>query len=329
MTLTEGPATAAPPPVVQVFQMCLGTLVAPMLRVIVERGIAAGLTAGPRSSADLARETGMHEPSLHRLLRSATGLGLFATEPDGRFSLGPLGHAAVELGPQPSWMDAAFHELEATLATGTTGMQIAHGVTVFEYLQAHPEDRAWFDRGMALINAGEPQAVAEAYDFSDARCVADIGGGNGTMLGVLLDRYAGLEGVLFDTPDTLANVIPDLPDRCRIVPGDFFEAVPAGADAYLLSHVVHDWEETLCLEILRNVRAAIAPDGRLLIVEMVMPPGDEPHPARMLDMVMLLLTGGMERTEQEYTELLGRAGFRLDRVIPTRSPVSVLEARPV
>jgi hypothetical protein len=329
MTLTEGPSTTAPPPVVQLFGLWLGTLVAPMLRVISDHEIPERLTAGPRSSMELADETGLHEPSLYRLLRSATGLGLFTQEPDGRFALGSLGRAAVELGPQPRWMTEALDQLGTTVATGTTGMQLAHRVGVFEYLRANPEQGAWFDGAMALINAGEPQAVAEAYDLGDIRCVADLGGGNGTMLSVLLERNPQLEAILFDTPETVASVIPalaELGDRCEVVGGDFFEAVPTRADAYLLSHVVHDWAEPQSLSLLRNVRAAMEPGDRLLIVEMVMPPGDEPHPARLLDMVMLLVTGGMERTEREYAELLDRAGFTLNRVIPTQSPVSVIEA---
>jgi hypothetical protein len=331
MTLTEGPAATAPPPVVQLFQLSLGSLVTRMLRVVSEHQIPALLADGPCSSADLARSTGLHEPSLYRLLRSATGLGLFSQEPDGRFGLASLGRAALELGQQPPWIAEAFDQLGMVVATGTSGMRLARGVTLFEYLEEHPEERAWFDRGMALINAGEPQAVAEAYDFTGVGRVADIGGGNGTLLGVLLERHPHLEGVLFDRPDTVAHVISPvaaLSDRCEIVGGDFFEAVPAGADAYVLSHVVHDWDESHCLAILANVRAAMAPDARLLLVEMVVPPGDGPHPAKMLDMVMLGLTGGMERTEPEYAELLEHAGFTLRRVIHTQSPVSVIEAVP-
>jgi hypothetical protein len=331
MTLTEGPTTAGPPPVVQLYLMYLDTLIGPMLQVINDHRLPERLAAGPRSSDDLARETGLHQPSLHRLLRSAIGLRVFSHGPDGTFALGPLGHAAVDLGAQPRWMAQAWEQLPTTVATGSTGMQLAHGVGVFEYLRAHPDDHAWFHRGMDLVSAGEPQAVVEAYGFADVGRVADVGGGTGMLLSVLLDRCPHVEGVLFDTPDTVTKAIPELSafgDRCDVIGGDFFDAVPSGADAYLLSHVVHDWEDSLCVDLLRNVRAAMDPDGRLLVVEMIIPSGDEPHPARMIDMVMLLMTGGMERTEEEYGELLRRAGFTLHRVIPTRTPVSIIEARP-
>jgi O-methyltransferase domain/IclR helix-turn-helix domain len=331
MTLTEpAEATAALPPPVQVYVMWQGALVTRMMRTVAEYGVTRLLADGPRATADLARTTGLHAPSLHRVLRALTGLGLVRTDPDG-WALTTLGEATLEIG-HPPWADAAVDQLPHAVETGKTGMELAHGCSVFEYFARNPEDAAAFDRGLPLITAGVPQAVAEAYDFAGIRELVDVGGGTGTLLAEVLQRHAAVRGVLFDLPRTIAHVTPALQrfaDRCEAVGGDFFEAVPAGADAYMLSHVVHDWPEERCLTILRNVRTAMAPDGRLLIAEMIVPPGDEPHPAKMQDMMMLVISGGMERTEEEYAELLARAGFRLDRVIPTRSPVSVLEARPV
>ena len=210
-------------------------------------------------------------------------------------------------------------------------MTFSHGCTVFEYLAGHPDDAAAFDRFMSVLNAGEAEAVAAAYDLAGVDSLVDVGGGNGALLVEMLRRWHGLRGVLFDLPHTVATPVPELEafaDRCEVVGGDFFAAVPAGADAYLISHVVHDWDEARALAVLQRIREAISPDGRLLVVEMVMPANEDPHPAQLLDITMLLLTGGRERTEEEYADLLARAGFHLEQVIPTRSSVSVLEAVP-
>jgi hypothetical protein len=330
MTLTEqGEATPALPPAVQVFAMWQGSLVTRMLQTVADHGILRLLADGPRPTGELAGATGVHAPALHRLLRAMTGLGLVSTRPDG-WQLTPLGEVALDFG-HPGWALDAVDQLPRAVATGRTGMELAHGSPVFEYFESHPEDAAMFDHVMPLMTAGEPEAVAEAYDFTGIRELVDVGGGSGTLLAEVLERHPHIHGVLFDLPRTIAQVTPALQrfkDRCEAIGGDFFDAVPAGGDAYLLCHVVHDWDEERCLTILRNVRDATADDGRLLVVEMVMPAGDEPHPAKMQDMMMLVMTGGMERTEEQYADLLGRAGFRLERVIPTRSPVSVLEARP-
>ena len=327
MTVTQE-SPPMPPPTVQVFGMWLGVLVTEMLRIAGEHDIWALLPDGPRSSADLAQATGTDPASLHRLLRSLAGLGLLSGQREG-WELTPLGVAAGELGRVTHWADAVYDELDRAIETGTTAMTFSHGCTIFEYLAQHPDDAADFDRVMTLINSGEPQAVADAYDFAGVERLVDVGGGNGTLLAAVLRRQPALRGVLFDLPETIDRAVPELDafaGRVQIDGGDFFQAVPAGADAYLLSHIIHDWPEPQALSILARIRAAAAPGGRLLIVEAVMPADDTPHPARMLDMLMLMFTGGQERTEDEYADLLARAGFRLERVVPTASPVSLLEA---
>jgi hypothetical protein len=330
MTVTQS-APAALPPTVQIFGMWQGAVVAQMLRVAQDHELFARMLDGPRTTAELAATTGLHERSLHRLLRALGGLGLLSPRPQG-WTLTPMGVAAVELAGAGRWSDAAVPKLGRAVETGKPAMTFSHGCTAFEYLAEHPDDAAEFDRVMTLINAGEPQAVADALDFAGVEVLVDVGGGNGTLLVEVLRRRPDLRGVLFDLPRTVEHSVAELDafaERCEIVGGDFFERVPAGADAYLLSHVVHDWPEQQALSILTRVREAIVPRGRLLIVEMAMPADGTPHPAHMLDITMMLVTGGEERTEDEYAELLARAGFRLDRVIPTRSPVSVLEAVPV
>jgi hypothetical protein len=185
---------------------------------------------------------------------------------------------------------------------------------------------------MVGIHGGEPPAVAAAYDFSGLKTIVDVGGATGDLLTTVLGRNPGARGILYDLP----HVVRDAPalihargltDRVRIEPGSFFEKVPSGGDAYLLSHIIHDWSEEQCLTILGNCRRVMSAGGRLLIIEMVLPSGDTPHPGKMLDMMMLVGPGGQERTEEEYRALLAKAGLRLTRVVPTASPVSVVEAR--
>ena len=205
------------------------------------------------------------------------------------------------------------------------------GVSFFDYLAQHPDDASLFSETMVGFHSQEPSAVAAAYDFSIFKTVVDVGGATGNMLATVLASHSGPRGILFDRP----HVVQDAPalldargvsNRVTIEPGSFFESVPTGADAYILSHILHDWNEDQCLTILEQVRKAMNPAGRLLIVEMVILPGDAPHPGKMLDMAMLVQMGGQERTADEYELLLSKARFRLAQVVPTNSAASILEA---
>jgi hypothetical protein len=201
----------------------------------------------------------------------------------------------------------------------------------FDYLAKHPDEASLFSETMVGLHGPETPAVAAAYDFSKFKTVVDVGGATGNMLAAVLGRHPGPRGILFDLPHVVREAPPLLgragvADRVTIESGSFFETVPQGGDAYILSHIIHDWSEAQCLTILGHVRKAIAPGGKLLIVEMVLPPGDAPHPGKLLDITMLLLPGGQERTPEEYADLLAKAKFRLERVVPTQSPVSVVEA---
>jgi len=333
--------TSTIPPEAQLAEMLSGLWLWWMLYVVAERGVADLLADGPRTSVELARATGLHEPSLYRLLRSLTGFGVFTEESPRCFGLTPLSStlktgdpsAGRELVLTQQWVSRAVAELPRVVASGETGMQLAFGMPVFEYLMQHPQESADFNRTMIAFAVAELRAVAAAYDFSGVHRIVDVGGGTGALLATVLGRYPLASGVLFDRPD----VIPEahatltehgLTDRCEVVGGDFFEsALPIG-DVYLMSHIVHDWDDDRCVLILRNCRKTIDPEGRLLLIEMVLPSGDEPHPAKLFDMYMLVLTGGMERTAEEYAELLHSGGFRLTRIVPTQSAVSVIEAVP-
>jgi O-methyltransferase len=320
----------APTPTVELFGLYTGMVVTQLIEFVGRHGIARELSSGPRTSSELAEAAGVHEPSLRRVLRTMAGLGVFRSEPDGRWSLGRLGEAAAGWGSLP-WCVEAWNALPEAIATGATAMEISHGALLFDFLAEHPEQGAAFDGIMTLVHGSEKEAVAEAFDFSGVSTLVDVGGGNGTLLSSVLARNPDLRGVLFDLPQVVergASMLGDMRDRCDLAAGDMFEAVPRGGDAYVLSHIIHDWDEERCLAVLRSCRSAMEPGARLLVVEMVIPPGDEMHPGKMIDMLMISFTGGMERTEEEYRTLLARAGFRLERVVPTMSPVSVLEALP-
>jgi hypothetical protein len=295
----------------------------------------------PRSAKDLAAEYGMRHRELYRYLRALTGLGLLNFAGPDSFRLTSLGAALRTGAPgaarsayialvgdmvKPAWKNFAHG-----LFTGDPGFEKAEGMGLFEYCQDNPGMAKFFSETMVGFHGREPPAVAEAYDFSGIGSLVDVGGASGNMLGHVLSRHPGVKGVLYDLPHVVADAPPLLAshgvaDRVTIESGSFFESVPAGHDAYLLSHIIHDWDDGENATILRNVREAMKPDGKLLIVEMVLPEGDEPHMGKMLDMMMLLVPGGEERTPSEYAALLEPNGFKVNRVVPTASAVSVVEA---
>jgi len=329
------------PPHAQVIQMGLSYWISRAVYAAAKLGLGDSLAGGPRSAAELAGETGTHAPSLHRLMRALAGLGVLSEREGQRFALTPLGEALKSGAPgsaRPTLLALAgpmcwqgFGEFMHSLETGKTGFEKAFGMPVFDYLAKNPEDAANFSEAMVGFHGAEPPAVAAAYDFSGFGTIVDVGGASGNMLEAILSRYPGPRGVLFDLPHVVRDAAErfrarGLGDRVRIEGGSFFESVPPGGDAYIVSHVIHDWDEAQCLTILGNCREAMKPDARLLIVEMVLPAGDAPHPGKMLDLTMLVMPGGQERTEAEYAALLAKAGFRLTRVVPTVSAASVLEA---
>jgi hypothetical protein len=343
MTVSIQAAPPSLPAHVHLIQMGTGGAVAHVVHIAAKLGLADLLADGPRSAAELAGPLVLHAPSLHRLMRTIASLGLLTEGEAGRFSLTKLGVAlktgapgsarATLLMTGSSWVGTGFANLLHSVQTGRTGFEKAQGMPFFDYLAQHPEDASIFSEAMVGLHGAEPPAVAAAYDFSPFGTVVDVGGATGNMLAAILARYPEPRGLLFDRPHVVADATRLLKangivDRVTIEAGDFFQTVPTGGDAYILSHIMHDWNDEQCLTILGHCRKAMKPDARLLIVEMVLPPGDAPHPGKILDMVMLVLIGGQERTEAEYAHLLDKAGFRLNRVVATPSPVTVLEAVP-
>jgi hypothetical protein len=231
-------------------------------------------------------------------------------------------------------MKGAWGSLHQSALTGKPGFDEAYGQPMFDYIGAHPELPAIFDAGMTSFHGYETSAMLDAYDFSGIETLADVGGGNGSLLSAALRRYPKMKGILFDLSHVVERTrsrlqAEGLTDRCSIVEGSFFESVPKGADAYLLRHIIHDWTDEQSVQILRNCRKAVPAHGRILLVEFAVPGANERSLAKAADMIMLVFTGGLERTEEEYRTLFREAGFRLSGVTPTASAVSVVEGRPV
>jgi len=333
--------TETAPPQAQLIQMATAHWVSRIVYVAAKLSLADHLAEGAKRVDELAGPTGTHGPSLYRLMRTLSNLGVLTEDATHRFALTPLG-AALKTGAPGSmrasiltlagdWMSRGWEQLLYSVETGQCGFERSLGMPLFDWLAGNPEEASLFSETMVGFHGAEPAAVAAAYDFSGLATIVDVGGATGHLLTTILGRHRGSRGVLFDLP----HVVRDAPaliqarglaDRVTIEAGSFFETVPVGGDAYLLSHVIHDWSEAQCLTILGHCRRAMKPGSRLLIIEMVLPAGDVPHPGKMLDMMMLVGPGGQERTEPEYAALLGKAGFRLTRVVPTESAVSVVEA---
>jgi SAM-dependent methyltransferase len=340
---TSGPA-AGPPPHVQLIQMAVAIWEARAVYAAAQLGLADLLADRSRTCEDLAKATLAHPSALRRLLRALASCGVVTEVEPGRFALTPLGAAlrsdapgaarATVLTLAGDWQWTAWGKFLYSLQTGKPALGAAYGMGLFEYLAAHPEDGAHFNEAMVGMYAPVGPAVVAAYDFSAFRTVVDLGGGTGGLLRTILRTNESLHGTLFELPGPASQArrsleASGLSSRCTVLEGDFFKGVPAAHDAYVLAHVLHDWPDEKALPILRNCRQAIRDNGRLLIVEAVLPPGDTPHLGKLMDLLMLTVTGGVERTTNEFADLLAAADFKLTRVVPTSTHQSVVEAVPV
>jgi hypothetical protein len=306
--------------------------------VAAELGIADLLTEGPLTAEALAEQTHTHSGALYRVLRALASVGVFSEDDQNRFSLTPTANllrsdADCSQRSFAIMMGAEFHEawgeLLHSVRTGEPGFEKRFGMPFFEYMTGNPERHGIYDAAMTGVHGAETEPMLDAYDFSAFQTVVDIGGGNGLLLASVLKRYTALEGILFDLPvvaDRAGSIVSGLglSGRCRIEGGDFFVSVPAGIDAYVLRHIIHDWEDRDAITILQNCREAMNSDGRILVLEILIPPGNEPCFGKWLDLMMLLVLG-RERTEDQYRRLFSAAGLKLNRIIPTASEVSIIE----
>lgn len=320
-----------------VFEMLGAFENAQLVYVAAKLGIADHLHDGPRSSEDIATASGVNAFALRRVMRGLVNRGILREEIDGKFALTSTGEClksdseddvrgiAINIG---ELLYGAWGELLYSVKTGKPAFERIHGMKWFEYLKKHPDHARIFDRGMAKDTAHTAAMLSQVYDFSNIRTIADIGGGQGILLSTLLQNNPHMNGILYDRDDVIASA--NLVDRCELVVGDFFENVPTGCDAYLLKSIIHDWDDEQAIRILKNCRAAMNNHARLLLVEPVMPERvNDFSLAVEMDLGMLLLLNGRERTAQEYKELLWSAGFELTEIIPVSEPFSVIEAKPI
>lgn len=321
--------------------LIMGYMLPRALHAVVRLGVPDLLAAGPRDCDAVAQQLGVHAPTLYRLMRALAGAGVFVEDTPRRFRNSPLSELlrtdvpgslrgwALMFGHEVTW--TSWGAIDHCLRSGEPAFEHVYGAEGFEYFARHPDVAALFDQAMADMAAIAGQAVAETYDFSAVRHLVDVGGGTGTTLCALLHANPHLRGTLFELPHvTLAArariAAEGLADRCDVATGSFFESAVAGADAYYMQRVLHDWDDEACLRILRCCHEAGRTGARVLVCESVIPPGDEPFYGKITDLNMLVMTRrGRERTLDEYRGLFDAAGFRLTRVVATGAPYSVVE----
>lgn len=319
-----------------------GFQVSQAIYVAVTLGIPDLLRDGPRTSADLAAATESDPGALHRLLRALASVDVLHQDGAG-FTLTGMGQCLCSDAPEPvgGWAAligrpyfwTAWGALIDSVRTGENAMRRVTGVGPWEYRAERPDERAIFDRAMTDLSRRVTSALLEAYDFSRFSTVVDVGGGQGALLAAILGANPGLRGVLFDLPGVIGPAegileAAGVADRCTLSGGDFFEAVPAGGDAYVMRAILHDWEDPEAIAILRRIRAVIPGHGALLVLERELGDPNENPEAKFSDLNMLVMPGGRERTVEEFAGLFGRAGFELVGTTPAGGAMSVIEARP-
>ncbi len=325
------------PPHVQLMQFILGKWISKPIHAAAELGVADLLAEGPKHIDELARLTGTHAPALYRMLRALAGLGIFAETVEQQFELTPMAEylksgalrSIAQMSHAP-WNDRAWDFFLHSLKTGETAFEKAHGMPIAPWLEQHPEEAHVLSQANAVKATVSHRAIADAYDFSGINTLADLGGGYGTLMIEVLKANFSLKGVVADLPAVIPGAEKNirergLQERCRTVPCDFFREVPGGMDAYMLSHILHDWPDEKCRVILENCYRAMEPGTKLLVVEMMVPPGNTPSVAKLLDLEMMVVTGGRERTEEEFKELLETTGFRFSRTFPTGESIFIIE----
>lgn len=333
--------SASPLPQFAMLQMITGFWISRAIYIAAKLGLADLVKDSPKTAVELARLTGTHSPSLYRALRALASVGVFADDGQGRFAQTPLSEtlrsdtpgslramAMVELGQEhfPAWGN-----LMHSVKTGETAFDNIFKQSAWEYYARNPEDASNFNEAMKGLTEMVSVAALEAYDFSGIDKLVDVAGGTGRLISAILAVHPRMRGVLFDLPHVIAEAGPTLDaagvrDRCEMSAGDFFRTVPEGGSAYVMKWIIHDWDDEKATVILKNIHRAMDEKGKLLLIEMVVLEGNQPDLSKFLDLDMMVMTGGRERTEAEFKSLLAVSGFELIRVIRTKFPVCVIEA---
>jgi len=324
-------------------QMLTGMWTTQSVAAAARLGIPDLLAAGPKTPAEVAAGTKADPQAVARLMRGVASLGVFEAAGEGRFRLTPLGQR-LRANVPGTFRDAFLAETDTVhwrswqfladaVRDGKPRPQAVFGTPAFDYYEDHPAEGEQFGLAMENISRFAAGAVLEAYDFAGARTIMDVGGGNGSLALAILERHPELRGKVVDLPYMEPQAHAGIraagaADRCGFEPCDFFEAVPKGADLHVLKFILHDWTDEECVRILERCRASLEPGGRVLVVEMLVPEEIRPEFVMLMDLNMLVVTGGRERTRSEFAALFAQAGFQAPRVIPTKSPFSLLETRP-
>ena len=332
-----------PLPQQKMIELLTGHWIAQALFALTKLGVPDALANRALAPDAIAKRVGANAAYLRRALRMLASVGVVAEDTRGRFKLTGLGQTLRSDRPGSvrdfalmiveKYNYRSLDRLPDAIAQGKTAFDLEWGRPLFEYLRAHPDDDRQFSASMASISATENDAVARGYPFRKHARLVDVGGAHGHLLAAILRRYKKLRGVLYDQPQVVAGAAasgfisaPGVRERCEVVGGSFFESVPAGADAYLMKYIIHDWDDAKCARVLGHCRDAMAPGGRVLVVDRVIAPGNAFDWSKWLDINMMVGPGGLERTRAEFAALFASAGLKLVKVHPTKSPLSVLEA---
>lgn len=325
------------PPHVQLMKYIVARWISKPIYVVAELGIADMLADGPKSIDELARASESHAPTLYRVMRALASVGIFVETEDKQFELTPMAALlksdamrSIALMFNSEWSDKAWGFFLESVKTGDTAFEMAHGMPVCAWLEKNPRAAEVFNEANAIKAAGWHRAILNAYDFAEINSLTDVGGGVGALLVEILKAHPTMHGVVADLPSVVWKAEKTiwnhkLTDRCQTIACDFFKEIPSGSDVFIMSNILHDWPDDICMTILRNCHDAMKPKSRLLVVEMVVPPGNEPSISKLLDLEMLVITGGRERTEAEFRTLFDAAGFEFNRIIPTEEGVCILE----
>ncbi|MFX1298452.1 MAG: methyltransferase [Promethearchaeota archaeon] len=332
------------PPVVQLLRLIMGKMPTQLIYVAAKLGIADLLTSGPKSIDELAESTNTDSTSLYRVLRALVNMNIFAQNENNQFILTPLAEPLKSDAPDTvrdyaimcgsDWHNQAWSNLSYSVETGKPAFDGRFNMKIFDFLEQNPEDSAIYHAGISSIDKLHTKLLSMAYDFSDLKTIMDVGGGYGALLADILTANPLLKGILYEQPEVAAEVREIIQkgkflDRFQIIEGDFFQKVPGGADAYILKLIIHNWNDDICRKILENCRKNMEKNNKLLVIEAIVPKGNKEHIAKLLDIEMLIFTdGGYERTEEEFRALFTSAGFHLNRIIPTLSHLSIIEAQP-
>ena len=343
MAKAKAPAAPAGKPLpAQMLDLITGYWTSQMVFVVARLGIADLLVKGAKPVAELAAAVNVDEQRLFRVLRALAPAGLFVEKSPGRFALTELGgtlrsdvpfsmrNFALMMIDDYNWK--SWEKLLDGVTRTMTPLEEVLGCKIFEYLHQHPDKLKVFAESMSSISGAECPAIAAGYDFGRIRHLVDVGGSQGHLLAAILQQHGKVKGTLFDLAPVVAQAqqaplltAPGLAGRVDFVAGDFFAGVPQGADGYVMKYILHDWNDELCVQILTHCRQAMAKGGRVLVVDNVVPAGNEPHWGKQLDINMLVLTGGRERTVADFKQLFARAGLKVKKVHATACPLSVVE----